>query len=147
MGNMQGKSLSSCLPLQSITLPTVLLREISTKYSLPRPLSRVLLLAAHCPAGRESRRWICPSIAYCSQAGIGSKRELGRNSTHPLYRNASTLFPNPLGFFSPSHRLERLATTLERSFKHVINSGNTQEKTAGLSELPSNSFYKQEETY
>lgn len=69
-------------------------------------------------------------------------RELGRNSTHPapLYRNASTLVPSPLGFSSPSHRLERLATKLERSFKHVINSGNTQEKTAGLSEFCSNSF-------
>lgn len=149
MGNVQGKSLSSCLPLQSITLQTVLLREIITKYSLPRPLSHVLLLAAHCPAGREGRRLICPSIAYCGQAGTGSKSEQGRNSTHPapLYRNASILFPSPLGLPSLSHRLERLATRLERSFKHAINSGNTQEKTAGLSELPSNSFYEQEETY
>lgn len=38
MGNMQGKSLSSCLPLQSITLQTVLLWEIGTQIFLAKAI-------------------------------------------------------------------------------------------------------------
>lgn len=137
MGNVQGKSLSSCLPLHSITLQTVLLREISTKYSLPKPFSHVLLLAACCPAGKESRRWICPSIAYCGQAGAGSESRAGIPLILPLSTEMQALCFPTLWDFS-AHLTDWPPNWTE--VLNVINSGNTQEKTAGLSELPSNSF-------
>lgn len=74
-GTCRGKSLSSCLPLQSITLQTVLLWEISTQRNKqPKLFSCVLQLRARCIAGKEWRRRVCHSIAYCGQAGTGSEK-------------------------------------------------------------------------
>lgn len=66
------------------------------------------LLAARCPAGKESRRWICPSIAYCSQIGAGSERARQEfHSSCPSLKKGKHSVCQSFGIFQPLTQTEK----------------------------------------